>query len=170
MGMVPGLGTAMTFIGLALQGVHDRRDARLRRRIRVVRRVDAGDPREYKALAGAVLEGLIQAKSRRSTSRHIPLHPDVQAYLDGIPRTRCVAGRTSWSSSARNAGHRPQPGVAAASPLSRAQEIITPFYDPADPATALAARHDAFSLAREEWFSVLPNTTPSRTRRSACST
>ncbi|MGH8077917.1 MAG: N-acetylmuramoyl-L-alanine amidase, partial [Lysobacter sp.] len=42
---------------------------------------------------------------------------------------------------------------------ARAQEIITPFYDPADPATALTCQADAFSLAREEWFAGVPNTT-----------
>ncbi|KRD31996.1 hypothetical protein ASE35_13650 [Lysobacter sp. Root916] len=41
---------------------------------------------------------------------------------------------------------------------ARAQEIITPFYDPADPSTALSCQADAFSLAREEWFAGVPNT------------
>jgi N-acetyl-anhydromuramyl-L-alanine amidase AmpD/V8-like Glu-specific endopeptidase len=40
-----------------------------------------------------------------------------------------------------------------------AQEIITPFYDPADPASALTCQADAFSQAREEWFAGVPNTT-----------
>src|SRR5262249_43110446 len=40
-----------------------------------------------------------------------------------------------------------------------AQEIITPFYDPADPDSALTCQADAFSQAREEWFSGVPNTT-----------
>jgi V8-like Glu-specific endopeptidase len=35
---------------------------------------------------------------------------------------------------------------------ARAQEIITPFYDPSDPSTALTCQNNAFSLAREEWF------------------
>ena len=43
-------------------------------------------------------------------------------------------------------------------PLARAQEIVTPFYDPADPSTALTCQNDAFSLAREEWFVGVPNT------------
>ena len=36
--------------------------------------------------------------------------------------------------------------------FARAQEIITPFYDPKDPMSALTCQNDAFSLAREEWF------------------
>jgi N-acetyl-anhydromuramyl-L-alanine amidase AmpD/V8-like Glu-specific endopeptidase len=56
-------------------------------------------------------------------------------------------------------------GLAVAQAMSRrqtlagAQEIITPFYDPADPSTALTCQNDAFSLAREEWFVGVPNTT-----------
>lgn len=42
---------------------------------------------------------------------------------------------------------------------SMAQEIITPFYDPADPMSALTCQADAFSQAREEWFAGVPNTT-----------
>ncbi len=39
-----------------------------------------------------------------------------------------------------------------------AQEIITPFYDPADPMSALTCQNDAFSQAREEWFVGVENT------------
>jgi V8-like Glu-specific endopeptidase/cell wall-associated NlpC family hydrolase len=49
-------------------------------------------------------------------------------------------------------------GVRYRVPLVRAQEIVTPFYDPADPSTALTCQNDAFSLAREEWFVGVPNT------------
>jgi N-acetyl-anhydromuramyl-L-alanine amidase AmpD/V8-like Glu-specific endopeptidase len=41
---------------------------------------------------------------------------------------------------------------------AKAQEIITPFYDPADPYSALTCQNDAFSLAREEWFVGVENT------------
>lgn len=40
-----------------------------------------------------------------------------------------------------------------------AQEVITPYYDPSDPASALTCQADAFSQAREEWFAGVPNTT-----------
>jgi N-acetyl-anhydromuramyl-L-alanine amidase AmpD/V8-like Glu-specific endopeptidase len=43
--------------------------------------------------------------------------------------------------------------------LPRALEIIQPFYHPADPMSALTCQNDAFSLAREEWFVGVPNTT-----------
>ncbi|HST46042.1 MAG TPA: N-acetylmuramoyl-L-alanine amidase, partial [Luteimonas sp.] len=34
----------------------------------------------------------------------------------------------------------------------RAQELITPYYDPSDPASALTCTADAFSASREEWY------------------
>lgn len=43
-------------------------------------------------------------------------------------------------------------------PLAQAQEIITPYYNPADPSSALTCQNDAFSLAREEWFAGVSNT------------
>lgn len=46
----------------------------------------------------------------------------------------------------------PQPAYA------RAQEIIEPYYDSRNPATALQCTLDAFSLAREEWFAGVPDT------------
>lgn len=47
--------------------------------------------------------------------------------------------------------------LSARQPLARAQEIITPYYDPADPSSALTCQADAFSQAREEWFAGVPN-------------
>lgn len=43
-------------------------------------------------------------------------------------------------------------GVPARGAYARAQEIITPYYDPSNPSTALQCTQDAFSLAKEEWF------------------
>ncbi|GAB3389078.1 N-acetylmuramoyl-L-alanine amidase [Lysobacter fragariae] len=50
-------------------------------------------------------------------------------------------------------------GVRALGSVAHALDIITPYYDPADPASALVCQADAFSLAREEWFAGVPNTT-----------
>jgi N-acetyl-anhydromuramyl-L-alanine amidase AmpD/V8-like Glu-specific endopeptidase len=46
----------------------------------------------------------------------------------------------------------------AYAPYATAQEIITPFYDPKNPMSALTCQNDAFSLAREEWFVGVGNT------------
>jgi len=42
---------------------------------------------------------------------------------------------------------------------ARALEIITPFYDQSDPMSALTCQNNAFSLAREEWFMGVADTT-----------
>ncbi len=51
------------------------------------------------------------------------------------------------------------PAATSQGAYATAQEIITPFYDPADPSSALVCQADAFSQAREEWFAGVPNTT-----------
>ncbi len=48
--------------------------------------------------------------------------------------------------------------LAARHLLSQAQEIISPFYDPSDPASALTCQNNAFSQAMEEWFVGVGNT------------
>src|SRR5205814_479700 len=57
----------------------------------------------------------------------------------------------------------PAPAPATAQSLgraySRAQEIITPFYDQSNPMSALQCQDNAFSLAREEWFMGVADTT-----------
>ena len=59
-----------------------------------------------------------------------------QAYRDGY-------SDDLWSKPAK---------PAKSAPMAGAQEIITPFYDPKDPASALTCQDNAFSQAREEWF------------------
>lgn len=66
--------------------------------------------------------------------------------------------------SAALAAPAPAPVPATAQSLdrraySRAQEIITPFYDQSNPMSALQCQDNAFSLAREEWFMGVADTT-----------
>lgn len=69
------------------------------------------------------------------------------AIADGVRGALgAIAGTVGMSLGTRRAG------------IVRAQEIITPFYDPADPSSALSCQNDAFSRAREEWFAGVPNT------------
>lgn len=70
---------------------------------------------------------------------------DWPAYMQMVETRSCVAPAAAVAQAL---------GVAPA----RAQEIITPFYDPADPASALVCQDDAFSRAREEWFVGVPDT------------
>src|SRR5258706_3961598 len=83
-GMFPGnLGMATTFIGIALQQTlttfapdFDKEYTSFEAAMQAIRA-------KYKALAAAVLEGLIHAKLGPSFSADLPLHADIQAYLDG---------------------------------------------------------------------------------------
>jgi N-acetyl-anhydromuramyl-L-alanine amidase AmpD/V8-like Glu-specific endopeptidase len=158
-GIAPGLGTAATFIGLALQGIltafapdFDKEYTSFDAAMQAIRA-------KYKALAAAILEGLIHARLSPNISVDLPLHADVQAYLDA----HAAHALRGWQNELAFLGvGSPATGLSLGLqrvPLSRAQEIITPFYDPADPATALTCQADAFSLAREEWFAGVPNTT-----------
>lgn len=71
-----------------------------------------------------------------------------------------ITSRTCYEPDAARAAPPTSQGLAAPrNTYSRAQEIITPFYDPADPASALTSQANAFSQAREEWFAGVPNTT-----------
>lgn len=77
--------------------------------------------------------------------------------LEWIRRTAAGWGQTlSFAQRAHALGLAVASEPARAS--ARALEIITPFYDPADPSSALTCQNDAFSLAREEWFVGVQNT------------
>ncbi len=75
-------------------------------------------------------------------------------YMDMITTRTCYVPDTMMprTQSLGYRAHQRRNGYAAA------QEIITPFYDPADPMSALTCQNDAFSQAREEWFVGVENT------------
>jgi V8-like Glu-specific endopeptidase len=75
---------------------------------------------------------------------------DWDHYMDCV---REAAAAAAPAPTAQSLGRRPGRVLVA-----KAQEIITPFYDPADPASALTCQADAFSPSREEWFAGVPNT------------
>ncbi len=59
-----------------------------------------------------------------------------------VPTTSQGLRQSAATSRARNPSHAPV----------RAQELITPYYDPSNPGTALQCTDDAFSQQREEWY------------------
>jgi len=106
-------------------------------------------------------------------------------YDDGFGKFPDSAARDSKSASTTNGAPAPSNGASAAGdasattstwtatasvppataqslawrrPLAEAKEIIQPFYDPKNPASALTCQNDAFSLALEEWFVGVGNT------------
>lgn len=70
-----------------------------------------------------------------------------------------ITSRTCYEPDSSTATPTAQGLAVGSGAYARAQEIITPFYDPADPASALTSQANAFSQAREEWFAGVPNTT-----------
>jgi V8-like Glu-specific endopeptidase len=168
LGLVPGLGEAMTMIGLAAHGViqsqmpnFDGQAASFDAAMRVIRRA-------YSALATTVLKGLIaNALGQRDLLDSAFLHPDVQAILDA----HAAYASLGWEEELAFLGYAPAGARAQAlraqglgrpsgrAIVARAQEIITPFYDQSDPMSALTCQDNAFSLAREEWFMGVADTT-----------
>ena len=71
-------------------------------------------------------------------------------YWDWDHYMACVAAAVAASSSAGAPAPTAQ-GLGQRG-YSRAQELLTPFYDPSNPYSALTCTNDAFSQQREEWY------------------
>ena len=87
---------------------------------------------------------------------------DWDHYMDCVREAAGAAAPApgpTTQSLARTARRPQQWRSQARTAYARAQEVITPFYDPADPSSALTCQNDAFSLAREEWFVGVSNAT-----------
>ena len=86
---------------------------------------------------------------------------DWDHYMDCL-REAAGAASSAPAPTAQGLGRaapRPPQRARARTAYAHAQEVVTPFYDPADPSSALTCQNDAFSLAREEWFVGVPNAT-----------
>jgi V8-like Glu-specific endopeptidase len=166
LGVIPDAGTAIAIIGAAVHALiqlempnFGREYASFDAAMRVVRRV-------YTALAATVLKGLIYDALGQKIELVPPLdsqlmHPDVKAFLDA----HSAYALEGWEEELAFLGYavggvRAQAAARgqAAPQRAWAQEIITPFYDPADPASALTCQADAFNQTREAWFAGVPNT------------
>ena len=85
-------------------------------------------------------------------------HDCPTSYWDWDHYMQLVQAAASPAAAAPETGSNAQ-SLALRRAYAAAQEIITPYYDPADPMSALTCQADAFSQAREEWFAGVPNTT-----------
>jgi V8-like Glu-specific endopeptidase len=116
----------------------------------------------YRDLTAHLLRGLLLARYPSApVVTHLPLKPE----LESIIREHAVHVLGGWQDELRFLGvgldtmaqslrHAPTPPRAQGKPRApvRAQELITPYYDPSNPASALQCTADAFSQQREEWF------------------
>ncbi|MBN8214075.1 MAG: N-acetylmuramoyl-L-alanine amidase [Xanthomonadales bacterium] len=84
-------------------------------------------------------------------------HDCPSAYWDWAHYMQLVQAAANPQAAAPETGSNAQ-SLGLRRPYVAAQEIITPFYDPADPMSALTCQNDAFSQAREEWFVGVENT------------
>ncbi|GAB2507530.1 N-acetylmuramoyl-L-alanine amidase [Lysobacter humi (ex Lee et al. 2017)] len=80
-------------------------------------------------------------------------HDCPSSYWDWDTYMQCVQLAVDAFAQGSSTGQVPTTSQALSRrPMARAQEIIQPYYDPSDPATALQCQNNAFSQAMEEWF------------------
>ena len=92
----------------------------------------------------------IRASAQSTASARRPAAAARAASVMRPTPARMMQGARALQSPSASATRNAAPAQRGA--LARAQEIITPYYDPSDPMTALTCQDDAFSQAREEWF------------------
>ncbi|AXK72145.1 hypothetical protein DWG18_07520 [Lysobacter sp. TY2-98] len=159
--LIPGLGDAVTIVQLIVQGVvqaatpdFDRPQSDLSAAMTSIRRA-------YRDLASSLLRGLILAKYGQTMVVNMPLQPSLETLIeehaahtlrgwqDELRFLGVGVDTIAASLGARTAP--PRARTASYSPV-RAQELLTPYYDPSNPGSALQCTSDAFSQQREEWY------------------
>ncbi|MGY3264874.1 N-acetylmuramoyl-L-alanine amidase [Lysobacter sp. HA35] len=164
--LAPGLGEAVTIVQLVVQAVvqaatpdFDRPQTDLNAAMSTIRHA-------YRDLASSLLRGLILSRYPNAQYTNFPL----QSSLESLIEEHAAHALRGWQDElrflgvgldtiAQSLGSKPPPrarGVSS-SPV-RAQELITPYYDPSNPASALQCTNDAFSQQREEWYVGVENT------------
>jgi V8-like Glu-specific endopeptidase len=115
----------------------------------------------YSDVAASLLRGLILARYSAIQVINMPLQPQLESLIEehaahalrgwqdelrflgiGLDTMAQSLGRNGAAPRTRGTSHAPV----------RAQELITPYYDPSSPGTALQCTNDAFSQQREEWY------------------
>lgn len=152
--LAPGMGDALTVIQLVVNTAI-RSAAPDFDRIRTDFAGGVGSVRDaYRTVAASLLRGLILARYPRVPNVDVPL----QAELESLIEQHAAHALRGWQDELRFLGvgldtMAQSLGRAARGNVPvRAQELITPYYDPSNPATALQCTADAFSQQREEWF------------------
>ncbi|GAB1595832.1 N-acetylmuramoyl-L-alanine amidase [Lysobacter claricitrinus] len=159
MGLAPGLGEAMTIVQLVVQAVvqaatpdFDRPQTDLNAAMSTIRRA-------YRDLASSLLRGLILSRYPNAQYTNFPL----QSSLEQLIEEHAAHALRGWQDElrflgvgldtiAQSLGSKASTRARSASTPVRAQELLTPYYDPSSPASALQCTNDAFSQQREEWY------------------
>lgn len=160
MGLVPGLGEAVTIVQQVAQAAMQGATPDFERpRTDLAGGMDA-IRKAYRDVASSLLRGLILARYSAMQIINVPLQPPLESLIE----EHAAHALRGWQDELRFLGvgldtmaqslrqtapaHR---GNGSRMP-ARAQELITPYYDPSNPASALQCTADAFSQQREEWF------------------
>ncbi|TZF89724.1 N-acetylmuramoyl-L-alanine amidase [Cognatilysobacter lacus] len=79
-------------------------------------------------------------------------HDCPSSYWDWDTYMQCVQLAAQAQAQNSSTGAAPATSQGLRNAPVRAQELITPYYDPSNPASALQCTNDAFSQQREEWY------------------
>lgn len=139
MGLVPGLGEAMAIVQQVVQATmqglapdFDRPRTDLAAGMEGIRKA-------YRDVASSLLRGLILARYPSTPMVDFPLQPQ----LEDLIQQHAANMLLGWRDELRFLGV----GIDTV-----ALELLTPYYDPSSPGSALQCTNDAFSQAREEWY------------------
>lgn len=161
LGLIPGLGEAVTIVQQVVQAAIQGATPDFERP-----RTDLAGGMEairsaYRDVASSLLRGLILARYPGMPVVDMPLQPELEALV----QDHAAHALLGWRDELRFLGvgldtmALSMPSTSAAQrargtsyPAARAQELLTPYYDPSNPGSALQCTNDAFSQAREEWY------------------
>jgi V8-like Glu-specific endopeptidase len=157
-GLVPGLGEAVAIVQLVVQGIAQQATPDFDRPQRDFASAMTSIRTAYRSIASSLLRGLILARYPSAPVVDVPL----QASLESLIEEHAAHALRGWQDELRFLGigldtmaqslRRAPPQAPGNRAKARAQELITPYYDPSNPASALQCTADAFSQQREEWF------------------
>lgn len=155
LGLVPGLGEAAMVVEKVVQIAMQDSAPDFEQPRRDYASGMTAIRKSYRDVASSLLRGLILARYPGITViPNMPLKPQLESLIE----EHAAHALRGWQDELRFLGvgldtmaqSLGQHGVAY-TPV-RAQELITPYYDPSNPASALQCTNDAFSQQREEWY------------------
>ncbi|MCA1714585.1 MAG: hypothetical protein LC715_05540, partial [Gammaproteobacteria bacterium] len=154
LGIAPGLGEAVAIVQLAVQAVMQSATPDFNRPQTDLAGAMGSIRSGYRAFASALLRGLILARYPGVPKVDMPLQPSLESLIEA----HAAHALLGWQEELRflGIGLDTMAQSLATQRASRApvtaQELITPYYDPSNPASALTCTNDAFGVQREEWY------------------